>query len=144
MMAEARASRCFRPRGRVRVKSWRRSSSPTRFSTSVIRAVSRAGVQAVDAAEKGEVFLPGQVLIEGKTLGHVTDVVFDLGVFPDDVEAPHPALAAGGQQQPVEHADGGGFARPVGPQEAENLPPVDLKADVVHRLEIPEMRGRDF
>ncbi len=109
-----------------------------------MRAARRRRVQAVDAAEKGEVFLPGQVLIEGKTLGHVTDVVFDLGVFPDDVEAPHPALAAGGQQQAVEHADGGGLARPVGPQEAENLPPVDLKADVVHRLEVPEMPGEIF
>ncbi len=46
-----------------------------------------------------------------------------------------------GSKQAVEHADGGGFARPVGPQEAENLPPVDLKADVVHRDEVPEMPG---
>ena len=107
----------------------------------MIRAVEPGRGQAVDPAEKGEVFLGGQVLIEGKTLGHVADVVFDLGVFPDDVEAPHLALAAGGQQQPVEHADGGGLARPVGSQEAENLPPVDLKADVVHRHEVPEMAG---
>ena len=109
-----------------------------------MRACQPVRGEAVDPAEKGEVFLAGQVIVQGKALGHITDVLFDLGVFPDDVETSHLTLAAGGQEQPVEHADGGGFARPVGPQETENLPPVDLKADVVHRLKIPEMAGEIF
>ena len=99
------------------------------------------GGQAVDPAEEVQVFLGGQVLIEGEALGHVADVLFDPVVFPDDVEAAHPALAAGGQQQAVQHADGGGFARAVGPQKAEDLPPLHLEADVVHRLKSPEMAG---
>ena len=107
----------------------------------MIRARRRLGGQAVDPAEEVQVFLGGQVLIEGKALGHVADVLFDPVVFPDDVEAAHPAGAAGGQQQAVQHADGGGFARAVGPQKAEDLPLLHLEADVVHRLKSPEMAG---
>ena len=107
----------------------------------MIRALQPVGGQAVDPAEEVQVFLGGQVLIEGEALGHVADVLFDPVVFPDDVEAAHPALAAGGQQQAVQHADGGGFARAVGPQKAEDLPLLHLEADVVHRLKSPEMAG---
>ena len=41
-----------------------------------------------------------------------------------DVEAGHRARAAAGRENAAEHADGGRFARPVGPEEAENLAPI--------------------
>ncbi len=98
--------------------------------------------EAVNPAEKGEVLLGGEVFVEGEALGHVADAGLDAVLVPDDVEAVHPALAGGGQQEAVQHADGGGLAGAVRPQEAEDFTLGHRKADAVHGPEFAEVPGQ--
>ena len=48
--------------------------------------------------------------------------------------AQHRRAAGGGVEQPREHLEGGGLARAIGPQEADDLPRLQGKADGVHRI----------
>ena len=59
-----------------------------------------------------------------------------------DIEAGDRARAAAGRENAAEHADGGRFARPVGPQETEDFAPVDLEADAIDGHELPNRFSR--
>ena len=50
--------------------------------------------------------------------------------------AKHQGLPAGGKQQPQQELDGGRFARPVGPQQAKNLPLADLQVQGVKSADL--------
>ncbi len=62
----------------------------------------------------------------------------DLFRLRGDVEAAHHGASGSGRQQPAQHADGGGFARAVGSQKAENLAGATSSDNVVHGDEIAE------
>ena len=58
----------------------------------------------------------------------------------DDVPAGEPGGAGGRGDGPGEHADGGGLAGAVGPQEAEDLAGEDVEVDATHGLHIARVR----
>jgi hypothetical protein len=61
-----------------------------------------------------------------------------LGCCAQQVGAGNACLAAGGAQQAAQHAEDGGLASAVRPQQAEDLAPAHCEADVVHGGEGPE------
>ena len=67
---------------------------------------------------------------QGDALGH--DAVGGQGgdVLPLEVDAP-----VGGLHQTGDGAQGGGFARPVGPDEGDDLPVGHLEGDALHGLD---------
>src|SRR5690606_5636867 len=60
------------------------------------------------------------------------------GGLPHDVEPGHAGGALGGPQEGGQHPHGGGFPRPVGAEEAEDLTRVDRQVDPVDRDDPPE------
>src|SRR5262249_61839453 len=87
-------------------------------------------VEPLDAAAVGEVLHDAQLGVEGAVLGHVADAAAHLDGAPEDVEAVDERLAGGGGEVAGQDAHGGGLAGPVGPQEADHLPPGDLERHV--------------
>ena len=96
----------------------------------------------VDAAVEVDVLLYGEVFVEGETLAHVADVFLDL--FPRSRITSNPAtvpVPLVGRKDAAQHADGGRFAGTVGPEKTEDLPLLDLEADLVHGDEVAELLG---
>ena len=87
--------------------------------------------QAIGAGEELQVLGHRQLPVERKLLGHVPDALPGRGPGAAQVHAGHAQRAACGREQPAEHAKRRGLARPVGPEQAEDLAPVDVEADVV-------------
>ena len=85
-----------------------------------------------------------QVAVEAEVLGHVADATADPLRLTHDVEAEHRGVSRRGAQEAQQHADGGGLPRPVGSQEAENLPPANAEAHVIHGGEAVEFFGQPF
>ena len=85
-----------------------------------------------------------QFVIKGKFLGHVTDQSLDPLGFPGDVVAADGSPAFGRFQQAAEHANDGGFARAVRPQEPEDGPFGDRETDVIDRRKVAEPFGQVF
>ena len=85
-------------------------------------------------AVKIERLLGVEEAVEVRLLGQVADpfVFRDLG----GVAAEDQGLAVGGKQQAEDELDRGGFARSVGPEQAENLAAADFQ---VERLEGPDL-----
>ena len=96
------------------------------------RCGSRArAAQAVDRSEEAQVLLDGQVEVERELLAHVPEPALPGIGLGGDVDAAEPGDAARrGREQPGEHADGGGLAGPVGPEEAEDAPARNVDVDV--------------
>ncbi len=92
----------------------------------------------VDAAEEVDVLFHREVVVERELLRHVTDVLFDGFRLRHHIQAAHGCAAGSGQQQPAQHADGGGFARAVGSQESENLAAADVEIHMVHGDKVAE------
>ena len=69
--------------------------------------------------------------VERAVLRQIAEVLADLLRLVEDVEAVHRRRAAGRRQVAGEHPQGRGLPRPVGPEEADDLAPRDLEADVV-------------
>jgi hypothetical protein len=84
---------------------------------------------------EAQVLLGRQVLVEGGVLEDQADVAADLVPLPGDVVAGHARRPAAGGEQRAQDLDGGGLARPVGPQEPEGLAGRDLEVDAPHRLD---------
>jgi hypothetical protein len=97
--------------------------------------------QAVGAGEEGEVFDDLQVGVEREALGHVADGGLDAGGLAGDREAGDAGVAGARGQQAAEHADGGGLARAVGAEVAEDLAAGDVKRDGVDGGEVAEAAG---
>src|SRR5262249_54575438 len=62
--------------------------------------------------------------------------------LPGHVGPGHPRRALAGLEQPAQHADGGGLARAVGAEDAEDLAGADVEGDVVDRPDRPETLGQ--
>ena len=83
-----------------------------------------------------------QLGVEREGLRHVADLAADVDVVGIDRLAEQPGLPVGGRQQAAEHLHRRRLAAAVGPEEAEDLPPLDLHADVIDRDEIAELLGQ--
>jgi hypothetical protein len=77
--------------------------------------------QLIEAGDEFEVLADRQVLVERELLRHVADLALDAQALGADVEAEHRAFAFVGREQAAHDADGGGLARAVGAEEADDL-----------------------
>ena len=75
-------------------------------------------------------------------LGHVADLALDLVGLGADVVAEAGAGAFVGREQPAQHADGGGLAGTVRPQEAVDGAALDLHGQVAHHRLAVEFLGQ--
>jgi hypothetical protein len=90
----------------------------------------------VNPAEEIDVLFHGEVVIERELLRHVADIPADLFRILGHVEARHRAPAGSGRQEAAEHADDGGLAGAVRPQETEDFALLHLEGNVVHGHEV--------
>ena len=90
---------------------------------------------AVQPALQGQVLPSGGQLVGPAQLAHVADAGPDLPGLTADVQPGHRGAAAVDGQQRGQHPQRGGLARPVRPQEPDDLAPGDLQADAAHRLD---------
>jgi hypothetical protein len=90
----------------------------------------RRARQAVDARDEFQILAHRKILVETEVLRHVADARLDLCGFGADVEAEAGAAALVGREQAAQHADGGGLARAVGAEEAEDRAAPDLHRQV--------------
>ena len=82
--------------------------------------------------------LYGQLAVQRKFLGHVAQSGPGRTPCRKQVHPGHEALPFRGARQAAQHAEGGGFARPVGTEQAEDTARLHLETDVVRRHEISE------
>ena len=80
---------------------------------------------------KSQVLAHAQVLVEREALGHVADAPAQRLGLAGHAQAEHRRRAAARREQPAEHADRGGLAGAVGPEEAVDGLARDLEVDVV-------------
>jgi hypothetical protein len=99
------------------------------------------GVEAVHAADEGEVFGCGETAEEGEAFGDDTDLALDFDGVGSGVEAENLDAAGGWRKQAGEHLDGGGFAGAVGAEEAEELAGGDGEVDILDGGEVAETAG---
>ena len=76
--------------------------------------------------------------VEGEGLGHEPQALTQGRVLRRHRLAEDPGLTGAGWQQAGQHAHGGRLATAVGAEKTEDLPRVDVQADVRHGDEIPE------
>jgi len=76
----------------------------------------------------------GEVGRQPYVAGQVTDPAMDCDCVALCIQAEDGELSRRRAQDVEQTADGGGLARAVGPQEAEDLAPLDLEGDVPDRL----------
>ena len=69
---------------------------------------------------------------------HVADAATGLGRRATQIVAGHFESSPGSRQQAAQHAKGGGFASAVRAQQAEDLAPPHLEADVLDRVKLAE------
>jgi hypothetical protein len=100
--------------------------------------------QAVGAAEEREVFAHREVAVQRELLRDVADALAGLRARMPQVDAGHAQLAAAGGQQAAEHAEGGGLARAVGAEQAEDLAAPHREAGAGHGGEIAEAAHEVF
>ncbi|MNY05377.1 hypothetical protein D3C86_1380970 [compost metagenome] len=99
---------------------------------------------AVHLAHEFEVLAGRQPLVERGGLGEHPGLGAQAAAVDGRVEPEHAARAAGGRKQAVEEAHGGGLARAVRAEDPEDRSLVDLEAQAVHGLEVPEREGEIF
>ncbi len=90
-------------------------------------------LHAVDQAEHLEVLLHRQVAGQGGVGGGEVGVGQGLGPVGGEVDAVDMHLPRRGLQHAHDHADGGGLARAVGPDQADDLAGGHLERDAIHR-----------
>ena len=97
-------------------------------------------VQAVHAADEAQILGRGEAAEQRHAFGHDADLALQLEGRCAEGLAENLDGAGAGLEQAGEHLDGGGFARSVGPQEAEELSGRHAEGDIVHggqRAEAP-------
>src|ERR1035437_9546051 len=100
--------------------------------------------KVVEFSEDEQVLVTGERTVHGDRLRHITDGAPNLDRLGGYGETGHARLARGGRQQRGEHLDGGGLARPVGAEQAEDLAGVDRKGERVNRRKRAEAAGKVF
>jgi hypothetical protein len=94
--------------------------------------------QAVGAGEEGQVLADREVGIEREALRHVADALAQALGLGGDVDPGHPGASLRGRREPAQHADQGGLAGAVGPEQAEDLAPPDGQRDLIDGKEAAE------
>ena len=107
------------------------------------RAGGRA-MQIADPGDKAQKFARGHFAISGGAFRQIAD----FGLRPErvtaDVVAADARRAAVGRQKAGHHLHGGGFARPIGPQETQNLALPDNKGQAGHCRDRVKTLGEVF
>ena len=134
----ARSSRRRMPPEKVEICLSRASVRPKRSSRSDGRAFDLAEDEALQATEEPEVLRAGEVLVDRGVLPGDADELADHVGVPTYVDAEDAGLAAVHRQQGGEHLEGGGLARAVGAEHAEDLAATYLEVDPVDRSEVAE------
>ena len=98
-------------------------------------------MQAIGAAKKLQVFPYGKIAVESEFLRDIADVAACRGPGVPQVDPGDMDETAACGQKPAQHAEGGGFAGAIWPQQAKNLAAPDGKRDMVHGDEIAEIRA---
>ena len=80
-------------------------------------------------------FAAPQVIVKDRVVGQVAHLAFDGGAVAVAIEAIDQHAAAAGNQDAHQHADGGGLAGPVRPQESEDFSLSHLQGKRVHGVE---------
>ena len=93
-----------------------------------------AGVRrnVVTGGEEVEIFPHFHVVVDAEEVGHVADGAAHGARVVGDRMPGDPCFAAGGLEQGGQNAHGGGFARPVGPNEAKHVAFLDGEVEVVN------------
>ena len=102
------------------------------------------GGNAVQPGKKAEILDNLQVVVEGKFLRHVANLLPHCFRLLGDVNPRYPCVPGSGKEQAAEYTDGRGFARAVGAQEAEDLATMRPEADAVHRDKVSEALSQVF
>src|SRR5262245_19671873 len=97
--------------------------------------------QPVEPRHEFEILPDRQILVEGEALRHVADLELDPVALGQDVEPEAGALPRIRLQQPAQHADGGGLAAAIGPEEADDLSFRHFEIDMVHHHPAAEALG---
>ena len=103
-----------------------------------MRSLSLCGGHAVEACEEAKVLDDFEIVVERKLLRHVADVLANGFRVAAYVEAGDLRAAGGRLEQAAQHADGGGFARAIGPEEAEDFAFGDGEIEMVDGDKIAE------
>src|SRR5690348_9618640 len=106
------------------------------FEELIGTALGRGTVETVHAANEPQIFGAGQSLEKPHALRHNADLTFHFDGTRREVQAEKLSPAGTGGQQARKHLDGGGFARPVGPEKSEELSCCNSKIDGIDRGEI--------
>ena len=125
-MQAASARRCFQP-----PDNWPGELVAAIRETHAVHDVSHRLATArhlVDARHQVEVFEHREIVVVAEFLRHIADVAADQRRLPDDVEPQAGTIAAVGDQEAAQHADGGGLAAAIGAEKAANLALGDLQA----------------
>lgn len=94
---------------------------------------------AKHAGDEVQVLFDAEVVPEGKPLGHVAYLGFDLDAVFHDVQPQAGSLSAVRGEQAAEHADGGGFAATIGTEKAENFTFPHLQGQILYNVLVSEM-----
>src|SRR5664280_549960 len=86
---------------------------------------------AVNACDKIQIFLDGQILVKTEPLRHVTDVLFDFGTLLAKIETETASFAAVRLEQTAEHPQKSRLAAAVRAEKTVNLAVTNLHGDVV-------------
>ena len=134
------ASRCFQPPDREPASC---SSRPLQAEPRNHLARGAGGIgHAVKPRDELEVLAHRQVLIQAEALRHVADLALDLVGLGADVVAEAGAGAFIRRQQAAQHADGGGLAGAVRPEEAVDGAALDLQRQVMDHRAAVEFFGQ--
>ena len=98
--------------------------------------------QVVEFGEDEQVLIAGERTIHGNRLRHITDGTAHIDRLGGDGETRYARRARRGWQQRGEHFDRGGFARPVGAEQAENLAGADRKGERIDRRKGAKAAGQ--
>ena len=81
----------------------------------------------------GEVVARREVIVKTDLIGQVADPALDFERLAQRIEAGNQGMTAGRLGQPQQHQDRRRLARPVGPEDADDLTGADLDVDAVDR-----------
>ena len=101
-------------------------------------------VEAVHAADEGQVLGSGQAAKESQTLGYDADLAFNVDDLVLEVEPQNFNSARGRSQQPGQHLDGGGLAGAVGAEKTEELSGGDAEVHILHGDKVSEAASQIF
>ena len=114
----------------------RRSHSPTISSTTRIRSAVICLGHPVQLGVEAQVLGGRQVHVERRVLEHQTDVAAHVEPLGDDVVAGHRRRTGRRLGERAQHLDRRRLAGTVGPEEAEDLPRLDVEGDPVDGGEV--------